>query len=104
MGSVRERALKFDTAQVDSITHTPKQPLPSPAASGCNRTCNRTSSRLLLSSLLADQRRAAAANVSAIMVPAKYRDELELAIQHAVALRLPGAAYRLVLNPNPNRG
>jgi hypothetical protein len=47
-------------------------------------------------SLLTKQRRAAAANVSAIVVRAKYRDELELAVQHAVALGLPGARYRLV--------
>ena len=38
------------------------------------------------------------------MVPAKYRDELELAVQHAVALRLPGAAYRLVPGLQHARG
>ena len=89
-GSVRLKALEFDNAQVDSITHTLEQP------SSAAGSCNRSSSRLQLTSLLADQRRAAAANVSAIIVPAKYRPELELAVQHAVALRLPGAAYRLV--------
>ena len=46
-------------------------------------------------SLVAEARRAAAANVSAVLVSGKYRDEVELAVQHATALRLPGAAYRL---------
>ena len=49
---------------------------------------NRSVTGLPRTSLLTKQRRAAAANVSAIVVRAKYRDELELAVQLTLTLTL----------------
>ena len=49
---------------------------------------NRSVTGLPRTSLLTKQRRAAAANVSAIVVRAKYRDELELAVQLTLTLAL----------------
>ena len=39
-----------------------------------------------------------------MLVSGKYRDEVELAVQHATALRLPGAAYRLEHGLRTSRG
>ena len=59
---------------------------------------NRSVTGLPRASLLTKQRRAAAANVSAIVVRAKYRDELELAVQLTLTLTLT-LTLNLTLTP-----